>query len=168
MRMSRDARVGHDLAHLSFKYGVTLTEFRGPSARLPERALSPEERQGVMEANIAEFGNSSHQSGQAVEVLRRANRDYESREALLTVMRSDALEVERSAALVALLRRGLDAHPLFTRIAGAEDVAEIRGALAEIDRPAGVRRPIGKIQSGARRAVKNFSEWAWAVVGGYA
>lgn len=168
MKMSRDARVGHDLAHLSFKYGVTLTEFRGPAAHLPERTLAPEERQAVMEANIAAFGNSSHWSARAVSVLRQANRDYEAREALLTVMRSDALEVERSAALVALLRRGLDAHPLFTRIAGAEDVAEIRGALAEVDRPAGVRRPLGKAQNGMRRAAKNFSNWAWAVAGGYA
>lgn len=129
------------LAEWSFKYGVTLTHTNGAvRGLLPERPLSFVEREAVMEANLAEFsGGWLHQG---VIALDKANRLYESREALLTAMRSDALEVERSEALVSLLRRGLDAHPLFTQVAAAEDVATIRAALTEVDRPAAVAQNV--------------------------
>lgn len=123
------------LAESSFKYGVTLKHNNGTVIGiLPERALSFVERQAAMEANLAEFSGGWLHLG--LIALDRANRLYEARETLLTVMHSDALEVERSEALVSLLRRGLDAHPLFTQVAAAEDVATIRSALAEVDRPA--------------------------------
>lgn len=165
--MNRDARVGRDLAYLSFKHGIAISMFRGPKACLPDEPLSPEERQAVMEENISLVGGNTRDSRAAVVELRRANRDYEVRESLLTSMRSDALEVERGEALVALLRRGLDAHPMFTRIAGAESVDEIRDALSEAERPTGVRRPLGTLQAGARKAARNFSGWARIVAGGF-
>lgn len=129
--------LARQVAELSFKYGVTLKFNSGMGmvvGVLPERPLSFVEREAAMEANLTEF--SGGWLLKALAALRKANRLYEARETLLTVMHSDALEVERSEALVSLLRRGLDAHPLFAQVAAAEDVATIRAALAEVDRPA--------------------------------
>lgn len=95
-----------------------------------------------MEKNMAAFSGGWLADG--VRALQQANRAYAAREALLTVVRSDALEVERSEALVALLRRDLDAHPMFTRVAAAESVEEIRAALAEVD----PRKPLAALPVG--------------------
>lgn len=137
-------RLARELATLSFEYGVVLTHgSTGVRGVLPEHPLSLVERQEVMEKNMAAFSGGWLPEG--VRALQQANRAYAAREALLTVVRSDALEVERSEALVALLRRDLDAHPMFTRVAAAESVEEIRAALAEVEpRKPSAASPVGK------------------------
>lgn len=161
-------RLARELALLSFEFGITLnTEWRMEPV-YPERPLSLVEREEAMEKNMAAL--SGAWLPQAVSALRAANRTYAAREALLTVMRSDALEVERSEALVALLRRDLDAHPMFTRVAGAESVEEIRSALAELEpkRHLAVRRPVGKFVGRLRSAKMECAQWARSVMGGFA
>lgn len=137
-------RLARELATLSFKFGVVLTHGNGAvRGILPEHPLSLVEREEVMEKNMAAFSGGWLLNG--VHALRKANRAYAAREALLTVVRSDALEVERSEALVALLRRDLDAHPMFARVAAAETVEEIRAALAEVEpRKPSAALPVGK------------------------
>lgn len=157
------------LALMSFKYGVTLKLVRGVKSVLPERPLSLAEREEAMEKNMARYSGGWLVYG--LFSLYKANRVYAAREALLTVMRSDALEVERSEALVSLLRRDLDAHPLFTKVAAAEDVAAIRAALAEVDRPTVTRKVkflkrAGKSEVLADGRKAGFAERAWALVGG--
>lgn len=146
-------RLAYELATLSFEFGITL-KFNPGTGTLqgvfPERPLSLVEREAVMEKNLAAFSGGWVLNG--VRALRKANRSYAAREALLTVVRSDALEVERSEALVALLRRDLDAHPMFTRVAAAESVDEIRAALAGVEpHEPSAALPVGKTLSRLRR-----------------
>lgn len=164
-------RLARELATLSFEFGITLKFNPGTGTLqgvLPERPLSLVEREAVMEKNLAAFSGGWVSNG--VRALRKANRSYAAREVLLTVVRSDALEVERSEALVALLRRDLDAHPMFTRVAAAESVDEIRAALAELEpkRHLAVRRPVGKFVGRLRSAKMECTQWARSVMGGFA
>lgn len=161
-------RLARELATLSFEFGVVLTHgSTGVRGVLPEHPMSLVEREEVMEKNMAAFSGGWLPSG--VRALQQANHAYAAREALLTMVRSDALEVERSEALVALLRRDLDAHPMFTRVAAAETVEEIRAALTEVDpRKPSAALPVGKPVARLRRGKAGCPERVRSLMGVFA
>ncbi len=75
---------------------------------------------------------------QVIRAVRKGNAMFEAQERVISEVRGTVLEVERGAALVTLLNRGLDADPMFTRVAAAKDADEVRRVMAGYA-PVGVR-----------------------------
>lgn len=128
------------IAKLSLEHGVYLEGLR---TVLPSRTLSEVERHAVAEKNVNLMSGSTYSrpswQRKAIKYLREANRRCAAIEAARADIAAKVLETTRSAALVELLRRGLDADPVFAEIAAATDSWEIRAFLCRREAPTGVQ-----------------------------
>lgn len=122
------------IAKLSLVHGVRWDYGVGLAPVLPTRVLSEAEKHEVAEANVRHLSDPkwstwSWQRG-AVRGLRRANAEFEGFQAVRDEVSKTVLEGTRSEVLVEMLRRDLDADPVFAEVAAATDSHEIRRVLA--------------------------------------
>lgn len=122
------------IAKLSLVHGVRWDYGVALDPVLPTRVLSESEKHEVAEANVRHLSDPkwstwSWQRG-AVRGLRRANAEFEGFQAVREEVAVTVLEGTRSEVMVEMLRRDLDADPVFAEVAAAADASEIRAALA--------------------------------------
>lgn len=124
------------IAKLSLKHGVRWNYSESLDPVLPTRVLSEVEKHAIAQGNVRHLSEPYWSKllwhRRAIRGLRRANIEFEAFQAVREEVRVKVLEGTRSAALVELLRRDLDADPVFVEVAAATDSREIRDALRGI------------------------------------
>lgn len=118
------------IAKLSLVHGIRpdFTESLNPV--LPKRPFSDAEKHEAAERAVHHMSDPTWATPKwqriAIRELRAANERYAAVEAARVDISVKVLETVRSEALVELLRRDLDADPLFAKVAAAVDSEEIR------------------------------------------
>lgn len=122
------------IAKLSLAHGVRWDYGESLDPTLPTRVLTEAEKHAVAEENVRHLSDPkwaswSWQQG-AIRGLRRANQEFEAFQAVREEVAVTVLEGTRSEVLVEMLRRGLEAHPVYAEVAAATDSREISDALS--------------------------------------
>lgn len=122
------------IAKLSLVHGVRWDYGKSLDPVLPTRALSEAEKHAVAQENVRHLSDPKWSSWPwqqgAIRGLRRANQEFEGFQAARAEVGVKVLEGTRSEVMVEMLRRDLDANPVFAEVAAANDSSEIREALA--------------------------------------
>lgn len=121
------------IAKLSLKHGVRWRYGESLDPVLPTRVLSEVEKHAIAEENIRHLSEPYWSKPlwhrRAIRGLRRANAEFEGFQAVRDEVAVTVLEGTRSEVMVEMLRRDLDADPVFAEVAAATDSREIREAL---------------------------------------
>ena len=113
------------VAEASMKHGLFVRLSYRPTViyytEIPEGPLPYEEREEIARRLVHQFNNHSGNSKlfSTLRYLRRGNKRFEEREVALSFISNATLEAARRDALVEMLGLGLDADPLFTKVASA-------------------------------------------------
>ena len=98
---------------------------------IPDEPLNLEQREEVARTTVRQFAQlHTRFLAYALIRLRRGNRRFEEREGVFAFMSSVSLETARRNALAEMLGLGLDADPLFTKVASAESMQDVATAVA--------------------------------------
>lgn len=136
---SRRERLLRKVAELSVEHGVELNQWDAHRKHWDVSwyvaPVSLATRQKGAITNVRKLDKSSmRQLRAAVKALRQRNVIVAARDAVVGELKSDAATTARGDALTTLLRLGLDAHPVFAKVAGAETAEEVRAVLASAQR----------------------------------
>lgn len=131
----RQERRLRTVADLVMKHGITVK--RDDSGKVvphfPKVGFDLESKE-ILVTGIVRMSATAKPSfvRQAIRAVRKGNAMFEAQERVISEVRGAVLEVERGTALVALLNRGLDADPMFTRVAAAKNADEVRRAVGSV------------------------------------
>ena len=130
--MNRHARKLRELSTLVLKHGVGVERkpLRYYEPSLPKTPYTSQQKVDKAEALVSAFATAPLLLPEAIRAVRRGNTLYEARETVLSELRATSFEAERGEAMVGLLNRGLDAHPIFAELAAAQNTAEVRSIMS--------------------------------------
>lgn len=121
------------IAKLSLKHGVRWDYGENLDPVLPTRVLSEVEKHAIAQGNVRHLSEPYWSKllwhRRAIRGLRRANIEFEAFQAVREEVAAMVLEGTRSEVLVEMLRRGLDADPVYAEVAAAKDSREIRALI---------------------------------------